>query len=427
MKYLGISLVLAVSFLTIGCLEVAGEPSGSASLSKPAMKKLVASDGKAYDMFGSSVAVSGNGEYLLVGASSARIGWDYYQGKVYLYKWDNSAGWMEIKTFVASDGVFDEYFGGSSAISGDGTSVLIGAHYADIGSSAQSGSAYLYQWNGAEWLETKMIASDTAAGDCFGKDVDISDDGLTLVIGAPYKNSSKGQAYIYRWNGSGWTEYILTASDGVGNDRFGYSVAVNANGSTAVAGAYNDTVGANSFQGSAYVYKWIGSAYSEANHLTASDGAANDSFAISLDISVDGSVIAVGAPNDDNGTTNNQGKVYLYRYNGTGSWEEVRLTHSDPATGDMFGNSVALSENGGWVLIGAYAKSSSQGAAYLFQRNDNFTWTQSKKITAYDAANSDYFGHTIAISSDGKEGLIGADYADINNATNQGTAYLYHW
>ncbi len=86
---------------------------------------------------------------------------------------------------------------------------------------------YAYRWNGTDYDEYKLTASDGASSDCFGYGV--SGSGDVIVVGSPYdddKGSSSGSVYVYRWNGTAYNEYKLTASDGVLTDYFGCSVSV---------------------------------------------------------------------------------------------------------------------------------------------------------------------------------------------------------
>ena len=101
---------------------------------------------------------------------------------------------------------------------------------------------------------SKLVASDGAANDYFGSSVSISADGTTALIGA-YYDDSKGSAYIFKYNGTSWSQQTkLVASDGATGDLFGYSVSISADGTTALVGAYNDDdKGSNS--GSVYVFK----------------------------------------------------------------------------------------------------------------------------------------------------------------------------
>jgi hypothetical protein len=170
----------------------------------------------------------------------------------------------------------------------------------------------------------KLTASDGAAADSFGYSVAVSGD--TAVVGADGDDSSKGSAYVYRWDGLAWVQRAkLTASDGMANDSFGHSVAIW--GDTIVVGAYLNDVGTNSNQGSAYVFVkppggWVTTSAFTAK-LTASDGMASDWFGCSVAIWSD--TIVVGAYWDDIGAHTNQGSAYVYVKPGGGVGEHVGL------------------------------------------------------------------------------------------------------
>jgi len=129
---------------------------------------------------------------------------------------------------------------------------------------------------------------------------------------------------------------ILTASDGVAGDRFGYSVSLS--GDLALVGAYeDDDSGVNS--GSAFVYYFDGKSWTEEAKLLAADGANTDWFGWA--VALDGDTALVGAyGNDDHGDVS--GSAYVYRRYGTVWSQEAKLTASDAALGHLFGQAVAL-------------------------------------------------------------------------------------
>ncbi|MCK9516986.1 MAG: FG-GAP repeat protein, partial [Ottowia sp.] len=117
---------------------------------------------------------------------------------------------------VPSDGAADDWFGYSVAISADGYTAIVGA-YKDDDLGTDSGSAYIFTRSGTTWTQqTKLLASDGAAGDSFGFSVAISGDGNTAIVGAygdDDKGSTSGSAYIFTRSGSTWTQQAkLTAS-----------------------------------------------------------------------------------------------------------------------------------------------------------------------------------------------------------------------
>ena len=106
----------------------------------------------------------------------------------------------------------------------------------------------------------------------------------------------QGAVYVFTRSGSTWSQQQeLTASDGAANDHFGYSVALSADGNTALIGAYDKTIGNNYEQGVAYVFTRSGSTWSQQQELTASDGAAKMHFGYSVALSADGNTALIGA------------------------------------------------------------------------------------------------------------------------------------
>nr|WP_321358841.1 T9SS type A sorting domain-containing protein [uncultured Draconibacterium sp.] len=180
--------------------------------------------------------------------------------------------------------------------------------------------------------------------------------------------------------------------------------------------------------GAAYLYEkgdtW-GDRTQETAKLTASDGADYDYFGISVSISSDGATALVGAY----GKSTNQGAAYLYE-KGVG-WVTTdafaaKLTASDAADSDYFGVSVSISSDGATVLIGAYQDddaASNSGSAYLYEKGAGWATTDAftAKLTASNGASNDYFGYSVSISSDGATALIGA----YGKSSSQGTAYVF--
>ncbi|MCK4266549.1 MAG: FG-GAP repeat protein [Thermoplasmata archaeon] len=337
----------------------------------------------------------------------------------------------EVKKLTASDGAAGDVFGTAASLSG--STLVVGACQ-DI-----SGSAYVYERDlgGAEnWGErTKLTPSDGANNDNFGWSVSISGD--TVVIGAFFDdvgaNPDQGSAYVYERDYGGpdnWGEVTkLTASDGAGNDRFGWSVSIF--GDTIVAGAYGDQIGANAAQGSAYVFERdLGGAdnWGERKKLTAPDGLANDYFGSS--VSVYGDTLVIGAFGDDIGANNDQGSAYLLERNlgGANNWGQVtKVTASDGGTFDFLGWSASISID--TIVVGAYfatvGPSSFQGAAYVFERDyggpDN--WGEAAKLTASDGESLDYFGFSVSINVDTI--VAGAYYDDVGANGDQGSACVF--
>ncbi|HEX2621645.1 MAG TPA: FG-GAP repeat protein, partial [Phototrophicaceae bacterium] len=247
----------------------------------------------------------------------------------------------------------------------------------------------------------QLTGSDSDGGDYFGNSVAASGD--TIAVGAPFQ-SDLGASYVFTSSAGIWSEQQkLTADDGITSDQFGSAVALN--GDTLLIGANNRTSG----QGAVYVFTRSGGVWSQQQTLTASDGAGGDYFGTSIAIS--GTTAVIGAW----GKATFRGAAYVFIYNGSSWVEQQKLTASDGTSSDQFGTSLSIS--GDTIAVGAFAKSTHKGAAYIFTRSGT-TWSEQQKLTASDAANNDFFGLGIAVSGD--TALIGAKYR-----TGGGAVYIF--
>ena len=160
---------------------------------------------------------------------------------------------------------------------------------------------------------------------------------------------------------------------------------------------------------------------SESAKLTASDGDFEDYFGYSVSIS--GDSVVVGAYRDDDSGINS-GSAYIFERDAKGTWTEVqKLTASDGAAEDSFGYIVSIS--GDSVVVGAYRDDDSginSGSAYIFERDAKGTWTEVQKLTASDGAAEDSFGYSVSIS--GERVVVGAVYDD-ENSNSSGSAYIF--
>ena len=215
----------------------------------------------------------------------------------------------------------------------------------------------------------------------------------------------------------------LTASDGAADAYWGASVSLSGDGNTALIGAWGAKVGANTNQGAAYVFVRSGVTWSQDQKLTASDGAAGDAFGASVSLSGDGNTALIGAENATVGANTAQGAAYVF-VNSGGTWsQQQELTASDGAAYDQLGSSVSLSADGKTALIGTPDANAYQGAAYVFVLSGGI-WSQQQKLTASDGAADAYFGASVSLSPDGNTALIGTPYATVGANTHQGAAYV---
>ena len=210
----------------------------------------------------------------------------------------------------------------------------------------------------------------------------------------------------------------LTASDGAAWDYFGGSVSIS--GGYAVVGAYGNN-GNSSNSGSAYIFeRGAGGTWLQGPKLTASDGAGNDRFGEAVSISGDYAIVGARYDGDDGDYS---GSAYIFERGAGGTWGQFKLTASDGAGSDYFGGSVSISGN--YAIVGANGdddNGGSSGSAYIFERDVGGTWLQEPKLIASDGAGSDFFGTSVSISGD--YAIVGA-YRDDDNGSGSGSAYIF--
>jgi cysteine-rich repeat protein len=402
------------------------------------VKKITAGDGAANDAFGYSVSM--DGDRAIVGAYNKNGG----IGAAYIFYKDYDPGnpgvplvdnWGQIKKITVIDGATNDYFGWSVGISGN--HAIASSSWDDIDANTDQGSAYIfYKDRGGEdqWGQVKKItAGDGDLDDQFGHFVSI--DGDYALVGAWHSGAnSEGSAYFFYKNEGGadnWGQKIAkygTVNGGLGSD-FGVGVSINDN--YAIIGADNDT-GNVGISGAAYIFSGFlpvcgnniiedeeqcddgnftdGDGCSATcfvefpptpppngneTKIWALDGAASDQFSFS--VYIDGDYAIVGSYGDES----YKGSAYIFFRNPGGKWIQLKkLTASDGVAWDRFGYSVSIS--GDYAVVGAWAKNSQTGAAYVFYKDNGGAdnWGEQKKITASDASPFVNFGYSVDMDGD---------------------------
>ena len=333
-------------------------------------------------LFGNSVSLSSNGSTLAVGAEFESSSHDY-SGAAYIFTRTGST-WSEQKFLKASDKAEYDEFGSSVSLSGDGSTLAVGARVGDS-AAANSGAVYMFARTGTDWPEQqKLTASGLLADDEFGYSVSLNSDGTTLAVGAPRESSDVtgiGAAYIFTRTGTSWSqqEKVVATSQGQ-EDYFGYSISLSGDGNTLAVGAKGEDssavrVGGNqsdnnaSGSGAAYIFTRAGTAWSQQAYVKASNTGAEDEFGYSVSLSSDGSTLAVGARSEDSNATglggiesdntaNESGAVYTFSLTGTTWTQQAYVKATDAEGSDIFGESVSLSGDGSTLAVGAAGEGS---------------------------------------------------------------------
>jgi len=404
------------------------------------------------DCLGYNVAISGDGKVITATAIFDDSGATTDTGSVYVFTQNSLGEWNPVQRLYASDAATNDRFGGEQTldyaktlgISTDGSVFVVGA-FRDDDTAGDSGSAYIFEKSGSTWSQVqKIVASDAAANDHFGMGVCISGNGACIAVGAPYDDvtaTDQGSVYMFEKVGGTWIQtQKLVQSDTLVSTVFGAKLALSDDGTTlAVAAAHHDNPTGSSTQtdaGAAYIFdKAQNGTWSQTQKIYPSDGAANEHFGYGIDISGDGTVVAVGQSSADGvaSAAAGLGAVYVYVKSG-GAWSATqtqKIVSTDNASGDAFGHDVALSQNGDRLLVGAPRDDDTQtdnGAIYIFDRT-NGVWTQTTKhhaVGTNSTGNYDGFGTSVSISGDGKVYIGGHQYQDVMQGTSDpGGVYVY--
>ena len=376
-------------------------------------------DGEAADdNFGTSVALSSDGTRLVIGATHNDGNGDG-AGHVRVYDWSGSQ-WTQMGSDLDGEGANDG-FGGSVALSSDGTRVAIGASR-NNGNGEWAGHVRVYDWTGSQWTQVGSDLDGEAACDLSGWSVAMSSDGTRLAIGATDNSdniSDAGHVRVYDWTGSQWTQVGSDLDGDTAEAWSGYSVALSWDGTRVAIGAIFGNVDGN---GLVRVYEWTGSQWTKVGSDLIGE-AANGWFGYSVALSADGTRVAIGVPEIESVRVGT-GHVLVYGWTGS-QWMQVGSNLEGERADDGFGGSLALSSDGTRVAIGATGNDGNgDGVGHV--RVYDWTgsqWTQVGSDLDGEAAD-DAFGASVALSADGTRVAIGAG-GNAGNGVDAGHVRVY--
>ena len=430
------SVLVAVSVVVLGA--IVAHPQAQSQVSQTAYLK--ASNAQTGDHFGNggtllgdSVAISGDGNTIAVGApqeSSGAKGINgnqndnsvYAAGAVYVFTRGGTGAVTQQAYIKASNPAEAAEFGHIVELSADGNTMAVSAYFEPSAAKGingnqadksipQAGAVYVFTRTGARWAQQAYIkASNTGEagvgdefgdGDQFGFALAISGDGNTIAVGANAEDSnatgingnqadnsmvSAGAVYVFTRTGATWAQQAyVKPTNTFGNTQFGYAVALNADGSTLVASSYDEggisrlvngpqTRGRNG-SGALYIFGRTAGKWTQDAYLKAENAEGNDSLGVSVGVSDDGNTVVSGSLDEDCLATG--------------------VNPSDPSCGEDA------------------AKDTSAGAAYVFVKR-NGDWKQQAYLKPSNTGNNDWFGSRVAISGDGNTLVIPAQLEDSN-------------
>jgi FG-GAP repeat protein len=380
--------------------------------------KLLPDGGDSFANFGKATDIAG--DVAVVGQFRRDTGGLSDSGTAFVFEFDGLT-WVRTAELTRPDLAGGDFFG--AAVATDGTTIVVGAPFRAIDGTNQAGSAYVYRDLGAGWVLIDTLRAPTVSpGDQFGSAVDVQ--GGIVVVGAFSdrlgSDSEAGSVFVFGETVNGFEEaaflQVPTASF---RAHVGQSVAID-NG-VIVAGAADENGGSGDRGGAAYVWVFDGG-WQLAQKLEPTDPQSLTDFGQSVDIR--GGTIVVGDPSHSVTGASSGGQIYVYRPDGSGLWAaEAAITPAGVQFNDAFGNEVALAD-ADTIVVGASFDDDlgpQSGAAFVF-KFDGASWVQSGPFFSSDDASGDNFGSSVG--ADGDRAIIGALGND-DFASQSGAAYMF--
>jgi hypothetical protein len=298
-------------------------------------------------------------------------------------------------------------FGSAVAISADGTTAIVGAP----GDAGGRGAAWVFTREGSTWAQGEKLTDGEVTGgslpeaSAFGASVAISADGATAVVGGPGDAAGAGALWVFVRQGSTWAQQgeKLTGGNEEGAAELGRSVAISDDGATVFAGGPHD---AKSL-GAAWAFMREGATWAQQGaKLLGGHEAGHGQFGGSVALSGDGDTALIGARADHSLT--NTGAAWVFsREDSTWAQQGEKLTGAGETVGGEFASSVTLSDDGETALIGGVANDGGMGAAWAFTHEGSTWLQQGEKLTSGEASPA-AFGSSVALSANGTKALVGA-------------------
>jgi hypothetical protein len=305
--------------------------------------------------------------------------------------------------------------GASVALSANGDTALIGAPFYKTG----AGAAWVYVREGGKWAQqAKLVGKNASALAHQGYSVALSADGDTALVGAPENAGPSeefyGATYVFVRESGIWHEQakLIAATGATTKGAQGSSVSLSASGDTALVGAEKNEESGGRAPGAAFVFTRSGSMWSQqGGALIGKHPAGEVAEGESVSLAGNGETALIGGPSSSPSLSEPElGAAWVFTLAG-GIWSEQ--TELAPGTGATIhtaqGDAVALSGNGETAIVGGPGYKDAIGAAWVYVRNGEKWEQQGPPLQGNDAGTleADLEGQSVALSEDGDTALIG--------------------
>ena len=373
--------------------------------------KLIGIDAVGNSFQGNSVSISADGNTAIVGGYGDNSG----IGAAWIYTRSGDIWTQQGVKLVGTGAIGNAWQGSSVSISADGNTAIVGG-YED---NNWLGAAWVFARAEGIWTQqgNKLVGTGAIGVALQGWAVSISADGNTAIVGGYADNSNKGAAWVYNRSAGVWTQQgsklVGTDTDlGINGSYQGGSVSISADGNTAIVGGNTD----NGNVGAAFVYTRSAGVWTQqGNKLVATDTIGLASQGISVALSADGNTALVGGSYDNNGV----GATFVYtRSAGVWSQQGHKLVGTG-ATGAAYqGGSVTISADGNTAVLGAGNDNNSMGATWIYTRSVG-VWSQKGNKLVGTGAGTGMVdqGGAVSLSADGNTVIVGGSLDNIIGAS----------
>ncbi|MEM6686778.1 MAG: T9SS type A sorting domain-containing protein [Bacteroidota bacterium] len=359
------------------------------------------------DLSGYSISMSSDGSIVAIGAPGNDDG-DNNAGHVRIYQ-NSGTNWQQIGQDINGEFWFG-LSGFSVSLSSDGSIVAIGEPI-----FSGEGRVRVYQNNSGTWQQLGQDIMGEGSDDESGVSVSMSSNGSIVAIGAPLNNgngSNSGHVRVYENNAGTWQQIGIDLDGDDAGDNAGISVSLSADGSIMAMGA---PYGASNNRGEVKVYQNVGGSWQQVGQDI--EGTNDDSeFGISVSLSNDGNTLAVGSSYDIDISTFSSASVRVYQNVG-GTWQQIGTDITNPVSVIEYARfPVSLSGDASTLAIGAplddilYSGDRENSYAQIY-KNESGIWQQVDQ-NINEATLEDAFGSSISLSDDGATVAVGANYHD---------------
>jgi FG-GAP-like repeat len=361
--------------------------------------KLLASDSVGFPGQGTSVAVSADGNTAIVGGSGDNGG----VGAAWVYTRSGGVWTQQGAKLVGTGATGNASQGISVALSADGNTAILGG-FAD---NSFTGAAWVFTRSGGVWTQqgAKLVGTGATGNARQGTSIALSADGNTAILGGNADSSFTGAAWVFTQSGGVWTQQgaKLVGTGAVGNAGQGNSVSLSANGNAAILGGSQD----NSAAGAAWVFTRSGGVWTQqGNKLVGTGAVGSAQQGASVSLSADGNTAIVGGPQDDS----LNGAAWVFTQSG-GVWAQqgnkLVGTGAFGGGGAQQGVAIALSGDGKTAILGGPADNSDVGAAWIFTKSGGVWTQQGAKLVGTGAVGQSNEGNSVALSVNGSTAIMG--------------------